>query len=38
MLEYVTVDSCMGGGILLNNTAFDIENTTVKSNGPGAPT
>ena len=34
-LDGVTVDSCMGGGIFLSDTTFDIENTTVKNNGPG---
>jgi hypothetical protein len=34
-LNKVTVDSCMGGGILLDGAAFDIENTTVTNNGPG---
>lgn len=33
-LDGVTVDSCMGGGILLDGAAFDIENTTVTNNGP----
>jgi hypothetical protein len=33
-LERVTVDSCMGGGILLDGAAFDIQNTTVTRNGP----
>jgi hypothetical protein len=32
----VTVDGCMGGGIFLSGTTFDIENTTVTNNGPGA--
>jgi len=37
----LTMDSCtvsnnsMGGGILLNGAAFDIENTIVTNNGPG---
>ena len=35
-LDGVTVDSCMGGGIFLSGTTFDIENTTVTNNGPGA--
>jgi hypothetical protein len=35
-LDGVTVDSCMGGGIFLSGTTFDIENTTVMNNGPGA--
>jgi hypothetical protein len=34
-LDTVTVDSCKGGGILLNGAAFDIENTTVSNNGIG---
>jgi hypothetical protein len=34
-LEHVTVDSCMGGGILLDGAAFDIRNATVTNNGPG---
>ena len=34
-LERVTVDSCMGGGILLDGASFHIENTTVTKNGPG---
>jgi len=34
-LNGVTVDSCMGGGIFLSGTTFDIENTTVTNNGPG---
>jgi hypothetical protein len=32
-LQGVTVDSCQGGGILLDGAAFDIENTTVTKNG-----
>jgi hypothetical protein len=35
-LDGVTVDSCMGGGIFLSGTTFDIENTTVTNNGPGS--
>ena len=35
-LDHVTVINCGGGGILLNNAAFDIENTTVKNNGPSS--
>ena len=35
-LDGVTVDSCMGGGIFLSSTTFDIENTTVTNNGPGS--
>jgi hypothetical protein len=34
-LDTVVVDSCQGGGILLNGAAFDISNTTVTNNGPG---
>ncbi len=34
-LTGVTVDSCMGGGILLSGVTFDIERTTVTNNGPG---
>ena len=34
-LDTVVVDTCAGGGILLNGAAFDIENTTVTNNGPG---
>jgi hypothetical protein len=34
-LERVTVDSCKGGGILLDGASFHIENTTVTNNGPG---
>ena len=33
-LDHVTVDSSMGGGILLDGAAFDIENTVVTRNGP----
>jgi hypothetical protein len=32
-LDGVTVDSCKGGGIVLNGATFDIENTTVTNNG-----
>jgi hypothetical protein len=32
-LNKVTVDSCAGGGILLDGAAFDIRNTTVTRNG-----
>lgn len=35
-LDGVTVDGCMGGGIFLSGTTFDIEKTTVTKNGPGA--
>lgn len=34
-LDHVVVDSCMGGGILLDGAAFNIRNTTVTRNGPG---
>jgi hypothetical protein len=34
-LDHVTVDSCQGGGILLDGAAFDIRNSTVTNNGPG---
>jgi hypothetical protein len=34
-LNTVTVDSCKGGGILLDGAAFDIRNTTVTNNGQG---
>lgn len=37
-LDHVVVDSCAGGGILLNGAAFDIQNTTVTNNGPGQGT
>jgi hypothetical protein len=33
-LGHVVVDSCMGGGILLNGAAFDVENTTLTNDGP----
>ena len=33
-LDRVAVPEIPGGGILLNGAAFDIENTTVTSNGP----
>jgi hypothetical protein len=29
------VDSCKGGGILLDGAAFEIDNTTITNNGPG---
>jgi hypothetical protein len=35
LLEKVIVDSCSGGGILLDGAAFDIQNTMVTRNGPG---
>lgn len=35
-LDTVVVDSCQGGGILLNGAAFTISNTTVTNNGPSA--
>jgi hypothetical protein len=34
-LDHVTVDSCKGGGILLDGASFNLENTTVMNNGPG---
>jgi hypothetical protein len=34
-LDHVLVTGNSGGGILLNGAAFDIENTTVTTNGPG---
>ena len=34
-LDTVVVDSCQGGGILLDGAAFNITNTTVTNNGPG---
>ena len=34
-LDRVTVDSCRGGGVLLDGAAFDIRNTTITNNGPG---
>jgi hypothetical protein len=34
-LNGVIVNSCMGGGLVLSGTTFDIENTTVTGNGPG---
>lgn len=34
-LDHVTVDSCQGGGILLDRATFDIVNTTVTNSGPG---
>ena len=33
-LDRVTVDSCQGGGILIDGAAFDIRNTTVTRSGP----
>ena len=35
VLDTVVVDSCQGGGILLNGAGFTISNTTVTNNGPG---
>jgi hypothetical protein len=35
LAQEVTVDSCQGGGILLDGAAFDIYDTTVRNNGPG---
>ena len=34
-LDNVMVNSCAGGGVLLNGAAFDVENATVMGNGPG---
>ena len=34
-LDHVLVTGNSAGGILLNGAAFDIENTTVTTNGPG---
>jgi hypothetical protein len=34
-LDTVTVENCMGGGILLDGAAFDIRNAAVTANGPG---
>jgi hypothetical protein len=34
--DTVVVDSCQGGGILLNGAAFSISNTTVTNNGPSS--
>jgi len=34
-MDTVVVDSCLGGGILLDGVAFNISNTTVTNNGPG---
>jgi hypothetical protein len=34
-LDTVTIDSCKGGGIFLDHTAFEIDNTKVTNNGPG---
>ena len=34
-LDTVVVDTCQGGGILLDGAAFNITNTTVTNNGPG---
>jgi hypothetical protein len=35
-LDTVTVDSCTGGGILVDGTAFDIRNTAITRNGPSS--
>lgn len=35
VLDTVVVDSCQGGGILLDGAAFQISNSTVTRNGPG---
>jgi hypothetical protein len=34
-LQHITVSNNSAGGILLDGAAFDIQNTTVKGNGPG---
>jgi hypothetical protein len=34
-LDKDIVDSCKGGGILLDGASFEIDNTTVTNNGPG---
>ena len=34
-LDHVTVKGCAGGGIWLNGANFDIQGSTVTSNGPG---
>lgn len=34
-LEHVTVDSNGGGGILVEDAAFDVRNSTITTNGPG---
>lgn len=34
-LDHVTVDSCQGGGIVIDGAGFDIRNTIVTNNGPG---
>lgn len=33
-LDHITVDSNLGGGILVDGSAFEIQNTTVTGNGP----
>jgi hypothetical protein len=35
VVDTVVIDSCQGGGVLLNGAAFNISNTTVTNNGPG---
>jgi hypothetical protein len=35
-LEDDTIDSCKGGGLLLNGAAFNIKNTTITNNGPSS--
>jgi hypothetical protein len=35
-LDHVVVTGNSGGGILIKSAAFDIQNTTVTNNGPGA--
>jgi len=34
-LDHVTIDSNRGGGISIDNSAFDVRNTTITANGPG---
>ncbi|HVT09378.1 MAG TPA: hypothetical protein VHO67_18085 [Polyangia bacterium] len=34
-LDHVTVQNCAGGGIWLNGANFDIQSSTIRSNGPG---
>jgi hypothetical protein len=34
-LDHVTVQGCAGGGIWLNGASFDIQSSTIASNGPG---
>ena len=35
VVDTVVIDSCQGGGVLLDGAAFQISNTTVTNNGPG---